>query len=76
MKKLCFQNFADRMNDFLPIVKRCRLILHGRKQGGKINEQKQITERQETSASLCETIALLLTARIIKLMTILGILLT
>ena len=37
----------------------CRLILHGKRQGGKINEQQQITEKQETSI-ICGNIALLL----------------
>lgn len=37
-----------------------RLILHRKRQGGKINEQQQITEKQETSIT-CRTIALLLT---------------
>lgn len=36
----------------------CRLILHGKRQGRKINEQKQIKEKQETALT-CGTVALL-----------------
>ena len=47
----------------------CRFILHGETEV-KINEQQQITEKQETSI-IYGTIALLLTVRVVTLITFL-----
>lgn len=41
----------------------------GKRQGGKINEQQKITEKQEISI-ICGTIVLLLTVRIVTLVTV------